>query len=468
MAAQDEYDVVVIGAGPAGEVAAQRVRRGGLTVVAVERRLVGGECSFYACSPTKAMLRPVHATRASQRVRGSEGASLRPDEVLARRDTFVSHGDDSHAAEWLAKEGIDLERRPARLVGERQVAAGDRVLRARHAVIMATGSAAAVPDLPGLRDTRPWTNVEATNAAIVPARLTVLGGGVVGCELAQTFAALGSQVGLLHRGSRLLDRMERFAAEAVLDALRRDGVDVRLGTEAASVRRTGAGVEVALSDGSVLTADEILCALGRVPATSDLGLDSVGVTTDERGYLPVDETLAVRGAHGRRPWLYAVGDVTGAALLTHMGKYQARACADLVVARATGADEDDAALRATSTAHAVTQVIFTDPEVAAVGPTAEQARSRGTDVRTVDVKMTSAAGAGLQADGYAGSARLVVDEARRTVVGATFVGQDTAELLHAATIAIVAEVPLDRLWHAVPAFPTMSEIWLRLLEEYGC
>lgn len=468
MAGQDEYDVVVIGAGPAGEVAAQRVRRGGLTAVAVERRLVGGECSFYACSPTKAMLRPVHATRASRRVQGSEGATLVPQQVLARRDEFISHGDDSHAAEWLAKNGIDLVRGSARLIGERQVAVGDRVLQARHGVIVATGSAAAVPDIPGLRDARPWTNVEATTTPTVPTRLTVLGGGVVGCELAQTFSALGSQVVLLHRGSRLLDRVEAFAADAVLDALRRDGVDVRLDTGVAAVHRVGPVVEVTLSDGSVVPSDEVLCALGRVPATRDLGLDSVGVTTDERGYLPVDETLAVRGAPGGAPWLYAVGDVTGAALLTHMGKYQARACADLVVARATGGDLDAAALRATSVQGAVTQVIFTDPEVAAVGPTAEQARSRGTDVRAVDMRMTSAAGAGLQADGYAGSARLVVDESGRTVVGATFVGQDTADLLHAATIAVVGEVPVERLWHAVPAFPTMSEVWLRLLEEYGC
>ncbi|MGV1008046.1 MAG: dihydrolipoyl dehydrogenase family protein [Dermatophilaceae bacterium] len=468
MAAQDEYDVIVIGAGPAGEVAAQRVRRAGLTAVAVERRLVGGECSFYACSPTKAMLRPVHATRAARRVRGSEGATLVPQQVLARRDEFVDHGDDTHAAEWLAKEGIDLVRGSARLVGERQVAVGERVLRARHGVIVATGSAAAVADIPGLREARPWTNIEATSTADVPGRLTVLGGGVVGCELAQTFAALGSRVVLLHRGSRLLERVEAFAAEAVLDALRRDGVDVRLDTGVSAVHRAGPTVQVTLADGSVVTSDEVLCAVGRVAATQGLGLAAVGVTPDERGYLPVDETLAVQGSDGASPWLYAVGDVTGAALLTHMGKYQARACADLVVARATGGDERTPALRATSTQGAVTQVIFTDPEVAAVGPTAEQARAMGIDARAVDVTMTSAAGAGLQADGYAGSARLVVDEARRVVVGATFVGQDTAELLHAATIAVVGAVALERLWHAVPAFPTMSEVWLRLLEEYGC
>jgi dihydrolipoamide dehydrogenase len=471
----DEFDVIVVGGGPVGENAADRAHKAGLTVALVEKHLVGGECSFYACSPSKALLRPIHATRASQRVQGSEGAHLDPAGVLARRDAWVNRigtsdrFDDGGQVGWLDHVGITLVRGEARLAGARAVEVGIRTLMARQAVVLATGSVPLVPDVPGLRDANPWTNREGTTSRRVPDRLAVIGGGVAACELAQVYAALGSDVTVLARSSRLLRRSEAFAGEAVADALRRDGVDLRLGVSATTVSRLGPSGEdtLELDDGTTLVADEVLVATGRVPATEGLGLDSVGARTDEDGFVVVDERMQVRGVPGDQPWLYAVGDVNGIALLTHMGKYQARAVGDLVGARAAGREPDERFSVPFATDLGSPQVVFTDPEVSSVGLTAEQAQDRGLRVRVVDVPMDAAAGSGLQAEGYQGQLRIVVDEDAKVLVGATLVGQDVAELLHVATVAVAAQVPLDRLWHAVPSYPTMSEIWLRVLEKYG-
>jgi pyruvate/2-oxoglutarate dehydrogenase complex dihydrolipoamide dehydrogenase (E3) component len=466
------YDVIVIGAGPPGENVAGRVRRGGLSCVIVESRLVGGECSFYACIPSKALLRPVNLVASTRRVRGVRPSGLDVAEVLARRDYWTNSWDDTGATGWLDSEGIDLVRGHARLAGEKRVEVevpdgAPVVLVARHAVVASTGTLAAVPPIPGLREAKPWTNIEATSAQSVPGRLVVLGGGVVACEMAQVFAGLGSTVTIVERADRLLGRTEPFAGEMVADGLREAGVDVRLRTEVTGVARAdgdGSGeVTVTLSDGSTLVGDQVLAALGRTPSTQDLGLDTVGLNPG--GYLPVDESMRVIGVEGG--WLYSSGDANGRNLLTHMGKYQSRVAGDVIVARATGAPDDGPALRATSDALGAPQVVFTDPEVCAVGLTESAAREAGLDITVVDVPMSSASGANLQADTYPGQARMIVDQARRVVVGVTFVGQDTAELIHSATVAVVGEVPLEKLWHAVPSFPTMSEIWLRLLESYG-
>jgi dihydrolipoamide dehydrogenase len=470
-----EWDVIVVGAGPVGENAADRAHKAGLTVAIVEKHLVGGECSFYACSPSKALLRPIHATRASQRVQGSEGAHLDPQGVLARRDSWINRVgtsdtlDDSGQVGWLDHVGITLLRGEARLVGERTVEVAGRTVRARQAVILSTGTMAAVPPIPGLREAKPWTNREATTSRRIPDRLAVLGGGVVACELAQVFAALGSKVTIVEMADRLLGRHEAFAGKAVAEALERDGVDILLGTKAESVSRLGptGEVTVELSGGTSLKADELLVAVGRTPATQGLGVEDVGGQLDHAGYVSVTDQMEVEGLDGDKPWLYAVGDVNGRALLTHMGKYQARAVGDLIGARAAGREPDAAKTTPWAVGVGSPQVVFTDPEVAAAGLTEEEARERGIRIRVVDLPMDSAAGSGLQAEGYQGQARLVVDEDDGVLVGATFVGQDTAELIHAATVAIVGKVPLTTLWHAVPSYPTMSEIWLRLLEEYG-
>ncbi|MEU9131693.1 NAD(P)/FAD-dependent oxidoreductase [Kitasatospora sp. NPDC048540] len=471
----DAYDVVVIGAGPAGEVLADRAVKAGLTAAVVEAELVGGECSYWACIPSKALLRPGAALDAARSVPGArEAVSGPPDPaaVLARRDAFVSGWKDDGQAAWLDGAGIDLVRGRGRLLGERRVevrdpAGGRRILTARRAVVLATGSAAALPPVEGLAGIGAWTSREATAAAAVPERLTVIGGGVVACELATAWSSLGSRVTMLVRGSALLAGWEPYVGEEVADGLRELGVTVRFGVRAVRTERADGGITTELDDGSTVTGDELLVAVGRRPRTDDLGLEHVGL--EPGSWLEVDDSCQVAGVAGG--WLYAVGDVNGRAPLTHMAKYQARACAAAIARRAAAGEAPLPAGRrpwsAASDRDAVPQVVFTRPEAASVGLTELRARRAGLTVRTAEYRIGDVAGAALQADGYRGRAKLVVDEDRGVVVGCTLTGPDAAELIHAATVAVVGEVPLERLWHAVPSFPTVSEVWLRLLEAYG-
>jgi pyruvate/2-oxoglutarate dehydrogenase complex dihydrolipoamide dehydrogenase (E3) component len=319
--------------------------------------------------------------------------------------------------------------------------------------VIATGTTAALPPVDGLSEARPWTNREATTASSVPDRLLVLGGGVVGVEMAQAWASLGASVAIVEAADRLLAAEEPFASAEVTAGLEGAGVEVHIASKAvAASRGEGGQVTLTLGGGTELRGDEILVAVGRRPRVAELGLTTVGVP--DRDYLEVDDQLRVGGSE----WLYAIGDVNGRALLTHMGKYQARIAADHILG------EDVAA---TCDKTGSPRVVFTDPEVAAVGRTLEAAREAGIEARAVDMKTSANAGASFRGRNSEGTSRLVVDERRRVLTGATFVGTETAELLHAATIAVVGEVPLERLWHAVPAFPTRNEVWLRLLEEYG-
>lgn len=467
-----EYDVVVLGAGPVGENVADRTRAAGLSTAVVESELVGGECSYWACMPSKALLRPVIARADARRTPGLSGAVGGPLDtaaVLAHRDDMTSHWKDDGQVAWVESTGADLYRGQGRLDGPRRVTVTDpdgvtRTLTARHAVAVCTGSRAIVPPLPGLADARPWTSREATSADHAPGRLVVVGGGVVGVEMATAWQGLGSQVTLLVRGDGLLPRMEPFVGELVADSLRAAGADVRTGTSVASVRRDGLTVTVELDDGEQIEADEILVATGRAPRTDDIGLATVGL--EPGGWLSVDDSLRVEG----HPWLYAVGDVNHRALLTHQGKYQARIAAAAITARAQGVPllETDrwGAHAATADHAAVPQVVFTDPEAAAVGLSLAEAQAAGHRVRAVDHDIAAVAGASLYVDGYRGRARMVVDLDREIVLGVTFVGPGVGELIHSATIAVAAEVPVDRLWHAVPSYPTISEVWLRLLESY--
>jgi pyruvate/2-oxoglutarate dehydrogenase complex dihydrolipoamide dehydrogenase (E3) component len=475
--AENVYDVIVLGAGPIGQNVADRARAAGLTVAVVERELVGGECSYWACVPSKALLRPVIAVADARQVEGAREAvtgSLDTAGVFGRRDRSVSNWDDSGQADkYVRGIGADLVRGHGRLDGPRRVAVAtpdDRlvVLSARHAVAVCTGSRPALPELPGIAEAWPWTNRQATDSSQVPNRLAIVGGGPVGVEMATAWQGLGASVTLLVRGPGLLTRMEPFAGQMVARGLTEAGVRVRTGVSVTELTRPGgtAAVTLLLDDGSALEADEVLFATGREPNTSDIGLDTVGLSPGS--WLDVDDTCRVRGVDG--DWLYAVGDVNHRALLTHQGKYQARIVGNAIGVRAAGQPLDArpwGAHTTTADSHAVPQVVFSDPEAAAVGLSAEAAKRAGYRIRVVDVELGDVViGALLYADGYQGRARMVVDCDHEYLLGVTLVGPGVAELLYSATIAVAAQIPIDRLWHAVPCFPTISEVWLRLLEAY--
>lgn len=464
----EEFDVVVIGGGPAGENAADYAIRGSdRTAAIVEAELLGGECSYWACMPSKALLRPLDVAASAAHLGGLSEPVLDRDALLARRDSWVSNWKDAGQVKWADGAGITVVRGRGRLAGERtvEVAAPDgstRTLRARSAVVLATGSVAVIPEpYAGLA---PWTSRDATAVTEVPESIAVIGGGVVAVEAARWLAALGSDVTLIVRDDRLLGRAEDVVFDFVVKGLQYNGVDVRLSTEITDATRAdadpdakvgtvhGGPVTLTLADGIRLEVAEVLVATGRRPATDDLGLESVGLSAEDlRGVTSGDPLPA---------WLHTVGDVNGAAPLTHWGKYQAR-----LVGRRIAGDDDAAELADVPNDVPVPQVVFTDPQVAWVGMTSAEAREKGLTVTVVDTDYTSASGAGLLRDDATGTCRLVVDTDRGVLVGATFVGPEVAELLHSATVAITGEVPVARLHHAVPSYPTASEVWLRLLDQ---
>jgi pyruvate/2-oxoglutarate dehydrogenase complex dihydrolipoamide dehydrogenase (E3) component len=452
----ESFDVVVVGGGPAGEVAAGRLADAGLEVALVEDDVVGGECSFYACMPSKALLRPQEILREIRRIPGAADAvtgELDVEAVLKRRDEVVHDLDDSSMLPWLEEKGIKLYRGFGVLAGEKRVDVGEVELEARRAVIVAGGTRASLPPIEGLREAEPWTNREATTAKEVPGALVILGGGVVGTELSQAYRSFGAEVTLIEGERRLLPQEEEFACAQVTDALVDMGVDVRTGRKAAKVERVGERVRVTMDDGSTADGDVLVAALGRKPRTKELGLETVGL--EGGGYIEVDEDMQVPG----RDWLYAIGDVNGRVLLTHMGKYQARIASEHILGNPS-ATEHGADGRQSP------RVVFTDPAVAAVGHTEKTAREAGIEFHVLEVGTSSNAGGSYYGRNAPGTSRLLVDKASDLVVGATFTGSGVAEFVHAATIAIVGEVPMGRLWHATASFPTRSEIWLNLMAAW--
>lgn len=462
--AADEYDVVVIGAGPAGENAADYAIRGSdRTALLVEKERVGGECSYWACMPSKALLRPLEVRDTATHLGGLPAQiPLDVAALLARRDSWVAGYDDSGQVEWARGAGIEVARGTAGLTGERAVrVSADGSVRdvvARQAVVVATGSRPVIPD--AYAGVHPWTSRDATGVVEVPEAIAIIGGGVVAVEAARWLAALGAEVTLVVRGERLLDRFEPFASTLVAEGLRSDGVEVRFGASVgAAARLDGADTGIGRVHGGPVRLEvdgvwrefaEVLVATGRRPALDDLGLATIGLDA---------ESFAEAA---RRPgWLHAIGDVSGAPPLTHWGKYVGRLVGETIAARAEGragpVRPDDVP---------VPQVVFSNPQVASTGLTEAQAVARGLSVVRVEVPLTGAAGYGLLRDDAAGSALALFEAGTGRLLGATFAGQEVAELLHAATVAIVGGLTADQLWHAVAAYPTASEVWLRLLEDY--
>ncbi|MDO8210486.1 NAD(P)/FAD-dependent oxidoreductase [Conexibacter sp. CPCC 206217] len=456
------FDVIVVGAGPAGEVAAGKLAGRGFATALIERELVGGECSFYACMPSKALLRPGELAEETHRVPGVSDASIETIAALRRRDQVIHDLDDSGQLPWVEDKGIELIRGDARFEGERRLRVTttegeELLLEARRAVVIAVGSASAIPPIPGLAELEPWTNREITTARQVPPRLLILGGGVVGVEMAQAWSSFGAQVTLVEAGPRLIAQEEELASEQVTASLRAHGVDVRTGVRATGARRDqgDATSVLTLEDGEELRAEVLVVAAGRKPRTDGLGLETIGLEPGRP--VTVDEHLQVPG----RDWLYAIGDCNGRELLTHQGKLQAR------VATAHIAGDHAAALLPIGPPP---RVIFCEPQVAAVGHTLATARRAGVDAAVVDARLDKTAAASFHGKGVEQHVRFVVDPARRILIGATFVAPDVAEFVHAASIAVAGEVSLDRMAQVAAPFPTRSEVWLQLAdwaEQHG-
>jgi dihydrolipoamide dehydrogenase len=404
--------------------------------------------------PSKALLRPMEALKEVRRIPGAAEAvtgELDVRSALARRDEVIHDLDDSGQLPWLDERGIELFRGWGRLDGERRVRVGDEVLVARDAIILAVGTAALFPPIPGLAEVGAWSNREITTSKEVPGRLLILGGGVVGVEMADAWSWLGSDVTVIEAEDRLISREEPVASEAVCKGLEEAGVTVELGVKASAVSRDGDSVMVELDDGRSLSADRLLVAIGRKPLTDELGLETVGL--EPGGYVVVDDHLRVQDV----PWLYAVGDVNGRSLLTHSGKYQARIAADCILGEEAVAWAD---------LERSPRVVFTEPQVAAVGLTLEQAQEQGIEAEVVDLETNGTAGGSFYGRGTTAPTRFVVDASREILVGVTFVGAEIQDFVQAATFAVVGEVPLSVLAHGISAFPTRSEIWLKFIEAY--
>jgi pyruvate/2-oxoglutarate dehydrogenase complex dihydrolipoamide dehydrogenase (E3) component len=438
----DRFDAVVIGAGPGGKNAAKRLVAGGKRVAVLEDELVGGECPFWACIPSKTLLRPVEAREQAGHVAGLDRPALHWDEVAKYRDYMTSDHDDTAKAKALADAGVEVIRGRGRLDGPGRVTVGSRTLQA-HDVVIATGTTATIPPIEGLDRIEPWTNREATALEEVPESAIVLGGGPVGVELGQMLSRFGARVTLIEAAPRLLSREDPAVSDLLGDLLEAEDIDVQNGHKAVGVERGGdGGVLLHLEGGDAFEGERLVIAVGRTPRTKDLGLETVGIELGKGGVIEVDDQC--RAGEG----MWAIGDVTGIAQFTHVASYQAGVAADTILGRPRVADY-----------RAVPRVVFSDPEVAAVGLTEAQAREQGIAVTVTtgelsDLDRTETYGRGLR-----GTFGVVAGETDGVILGAWAVGPIASEWIHAMVVAVKARIPLDTLRDSMAQFPSFAEAW---------
>ena len=444
----DIFDVIIIGMGPAGEVAADRLAKAGKRLAVVEKELIGGECAYWACIPSKTLLRATEAREEADRAAGVTGA--RPDwqDLREYRDYMVRHLDDSNQVSGYEEQGITVIKGSARLDGPGRVVVGERLLTAEH-IVVATGSGAHRPPIDGLDTVPVWTNREATNLQEIPARALILGGGSVAVELGTFLARMGSHITLVQRGDRLLTREDPRVGELAAAALVKAGVGIHTGRRAISAGREGQDTVVTLDDGTTIRTDVIVLAMGRHPQTDSLGLESVGATIDERGAVVVDETC------NAVPGVWAIGDVNAIMPFTHVGMYQARVVADAILGRPRAANYQG-----------IPRVVFGQPEIAAVGLTADQARSAGHTILTSELDLAgNLARPWTYEKEPSGILGLVADADTDLLLGAWALGPMASEWIHQAALAIRAHIPLAQLRDSVAQFPTYSEAYLKAVEQ---
>ena len=436
---ESHFDAVVIGAGSGGRHAARPLAEEGMKVAIVERELVGGECPFWACIPSKTLLRPPEVKSEAEESAGVGELELRWDEARRYRDYMVSDWDDSAKTKSLEKAGVEVVRGDARLLGRGRVEVGDRVLAAER-VVIATGSTTAVPPIEGLESVEYWTNREATALKDVPASVAVVGGGPVAVELGQMLRRFGSEVTLIESADRVLSREEARVGEAVAAALEAEGIRLLLGSEVKRVSRVDGGVRVFVGGGDELEAEKLVLAAGRKPRLDGLNVQAVGIEPGKKG-IEIDDRC--RAADG----VWATGDVTGVAQFTHVASYQGQIAAGDILGRDVRTDY-----------RAVPRVVFCDPEVAAVGLTQEQAEGEGVKLATATVDLSDADRAETYGRGLEGHLTLLADRDRGTLVGAAAVGPLAGEWIHTLVLAIKAEIPIATLRDTIFQFPTFSEL----------
>ncbi len=440
------FDAVVIGAGPAGEVAVSRLKHEGMSVALVERELVGGECAYWACIPSKTLLRPPEARAEARHAAGLSEPEQRWREVVEYRDYMIRDLDDSGVVARYQQSGVAVFKGDGQLAGPGRVAVGDEELETPR-IVIATGSDPAVPPIDGLEDAGYWTNREATTLSEVPDDIVVLGGGPVGIELGQMLRRYGAQVTIVEAASRLLAREDPRVGELIAEQLRAEGIELHLGSTAEAVATSDGRRRVRLSGGEEVSCQELIVAVGREPRGAKVGLDTIGVGPDERGAIPIDERCRVSDG------VWAIGDVTGVSMFTHVGKYQARIAAADIAGRQVRADY-----------RALPRVVFSDPEIAAVGLTSEQASEQGIDLAEGRADLAQIARTETYGKDLRGEFGVLADRARDVVVGAWGVGPLAGEWIHQAVLAVKTQTPVEVLRDTVAQFPTFSEAYLNALE----